>query len=107
MKEHEQEEEWEGSLSSYWIGYGLSLFFTLTAFYLVWAKKVDGPSFILVLALAQFVTQLIFFLHLGQESKKHWNLILFGFMLLVVAIVVLGTLWIMFGLKHRVMPWMH
>ena len=104
MKEHE--EEWEGDYKSYWIGYGLSLLFTLTAFYLVWAKKVEGPTFIIALALAQFVTQLIFFLHLGKESKAHWNMILFGFMILVVAIIVLGTLWIMFGLNRRVMPWM-
>ncbi len=102
----EKEEEWEGDYKSYIIGFVLSLAFTLTAFFLVSKKVIEGPAIILLLALAQFIAQLIFFLHLGKESKAHWNTILFGFMLLVILIIVLGSLWIMFGLNERVMPWM-
>lgn len=106
MKPKPGEEEWEGSFLSYLIGYGLSLILTLTAFYLVAEKLIEGSLWIMLLALAQFIVQLIFFLHLGKESKSYWNTILFFFMLLVVVVIVFGSLWIMFGLNRRVMPWM-
>ncbi|MCH9610020.1 MAG: Cytochrome bo(3) ubiquinol oxidase subunit 4 [Chlamydiales bacterium] len=106
MNENDHEEEWEGDLKTYLIGFGLSLLFTCSAFLGVYKKWIDSPAMILTLAILQFITQIIFFLHLGKESKAHWNLILFGFMMLVVGIVVFGTLWIMFGLNMRTMPWM-
>ena len=100
------EEEWEGDLKTYIIGFALSLLFTGTAFYSIFTKWVDGPELIITLAILQFITQVIFFLHLGKESKTSWNLTIFWFMLLVIIIIVLGTLWIMHGLQVRTMPWM-
>jgi cytochrome o ubiquinol oxidase subunit IV len=70
------------------------------AFGLVW-QGVPNPLPILVtLAILQLVVQLMLFLHLGDEPKPRWNLLAFLFAVLVVAIVVGGTLWIMYELSH-------
>jgi len=47
-----------------------------------------------------------FFLHVGEEAKPRWEIISFYFMVVVLFIVVLGTLWIMFDLNTRVMSGM-
>ena len=55
-------------------------------------------------ALVQAIVQLIFFLHLGQEGKPHWETFIFFFMLLILMIIVLGSLWVMNDLNERMMP---
>ena len=57
-------------------------------------------SVLIVLAVAQLFVQLILFLHLGEERKPRWNLTALIFALLVVAILVGGTIWIMNNLRH-------
>jgi len=46
---------------------------------------------------------LIFFLHLGIESKPRWNLLVFYFMVVVLAILLYGSFWIMSNLDYRMM----
>jgi heme/copper-type cytochrome/quinol oxidase subunit 4 len=41
------------------------------------------------------------FLHLGNEAKPRLKLLVFGFMALVVMILVFGSLWIMYSLNYR------
>lgn len=52
-------------------------------------------------AISQLLVQLIFFLHLGRESKPRWNILVFLFAALVVLIVVVGSLWIMNNLDYH------
>ncbi len=114
MIEHENtlqeiQKEWHGSFSSYMIGFFSSLFFTLIAFGLVVFRPISNTIivyFIASLAILQAIAQLLFFLHLGKESKPRWETLVFLFMALVVLIVIFGSLWIMFDLKYRVMPGM-
>lgn len=103
----------QGSYSSYIIGFTLSLILTLGAYFLV-SGYIDTSSspfsqsfliFLIVgLAITQLFVQLIFFLHLGQESKPRWNLASFLFMLVVLFIIVFGSLWIMNNLDYNMMP---
>ncbi len=53
------------------------------------------------LAVTQLLVQLLFFLHLGRESKPRWNLIVLAFAVMVVVIVVFGSLWIMKNLQYN------
>lgn len=97
----------QGTLKSYVAGFGLSLVFTLTAFYLVTQHALPARLLIaavISLALAQFTAQLLLFLHLGTETSPRWKLLSFGFMLLVVAIIVFGSLWIMNNLNYHMTP---
>lgn len=55
------------------------------------------------LGISQLVLQLIFFLHIGLESKPRWNITMLLFTFLLVAIVVFGSLWIMQNLNYDLM----
>ena len=103
----------KGTLRAYVIGYLLSVALTLTAFGLVEAHihaayqaTSNNPiiAVIMGLAIVQFFIQLYFFLHLGKETSPRWKLWTFGFMLGVVIILVVGSLWIMANLNYRMMP---
>lgn len=94
----------ESSVTSYSVGFFLSLLLTLLPFYIVMNRSVDGWLMIFLLvffAVAQLVVQLIFFLHLTSKNSRGWNIIAFLFMLLVVIIIVIGSLWIMKNLDRN------
>lgn len=96
-----------GSLATYIAGFVLSVALTLVAYALVTEQIFDRTliiGIIVGLAVAQFVVQVVFFLHLGRERSPRWNLVTFGFMLMVLFILVLGTLWIMHNLDYQMMP---
>lgn len=96
-----------GTHRSYVIGFVLSLLFTFIPYVLVTQGLVSGAALALLLvgfALAQLLVQLKFFIHLGHENGPRWNAVAFLFMVLVVGIVVVGSLWIMHNLNYNMMP---
>jgi cytochrome o ubiquinol oxidase subunit IV len=103
----EIKKEWHGSWRAYAIGFLASILLTCVSFLLVAAKVFSEETLIYTiigLAIVQAIVQLIFFLHVGQEAKPRWETVVFYFMVMVLFIVVLGTLWIMFDLDERLMP---
>lgn len=103
---NEMRKEYNGSLKAYLIGFFLSILLTIASFLLVITKIISEKSLIYTiigLALTQAVVQLLFFLHLGQEAKPRWETVVFAFMLLLLLIIVLGSLWIMADLDNRLM----
>jgi cytochrome o ubiquinol oxidase operon protein cyoD len=89
---------------SYVVGFVLSLALTLAAYILVVDNKFSARSLMLMvagLAVTQFIVQLVFFLHLGRESKPRFNLLMLIFALGVVLILVFGSLWIMINLDYH------
>lgn len=103
----EIQKEWHGTYKAYAIGFVLSLLLTLTSFSLVIFKVLSGYALIysvVALALVQAIVQLIFFLHLGQEPKPRWESVIFAFMVTILLIIVIGTLWVMNDLNNRMMP---
>lgn len=106
MEEAPNFKGWHGSTKSYLIGFFASLILTLIAFGLVYFHVLDTKHLvwtIVTLALVQAIIQLRFFLHLGQEDSPKWETWTFYFMVLVLLILVLGSLWIMHDLDDRVM----
>jgi cytochrome o ubiquinol oxidase operon protein cyoD len=96
-----------GSLKSYTFGFILSIILTLIPFYLVVNEVINGWALVFSLfgfAIAQLLVQLQFFIHLGEQSKPRWNLIMFLCMALILMIVVFGSLWIMNNLNYHMMP---
>jgi cytochrome o ubiquinol oxidase operon protein cyoD len=91
------------TLRSYMTGFFLSVLFTLAAFFAVThhARAVWVVPTIIILAFLQLITQLIFFLHLSKESKPRWNLFIFFTTIIGIAILVLGSLWIMNHLNYN------
>jgi cytochrome o ubiquinol oxidase operon protein cyoD len=91
----------------YLIGFLLSLLCTIAAYLLVVHHAFSKWTVALViasLAAVQFIVQLVFFLRLGSEARPKWKLVVFGFMMTVVAILVIGSLWIMYNLSYHHMP---
>jgi cytochrome o ubiquinol oxidase operon protein cyoD len=92
---------------TYVVGYILSIYLTLNAYLIVTQHSVSRLLMfilIVVLALVQFIVQLLFFLHLGTETKPRWKLFVFVSMIFVVSILVFGSLWIMKNLNYRMAP---
>ena len=97
-----------GSLRSYGLGFVLSLILTLLPFALVMYPELGlGRNVVLYailgLALLQILVQLVFFLHMNRHSDEGWNLLSFVFTVLIIAILVVGSMWIMFHLNHNMM----
>lgn len=94
-----------GSLKGYVRGYVASIVLTVFAYLLVVKHALSSTSIligvIVILALSQFIIQLLYFLHLGKETKPRWKLVVFIFMIVMVGILVSGSLWIMYNLNSR------
>lgn len=102
----EIQKEWHGTLKAYLIGFITCILLTGLSFFLVIAKILPKPMLtytILGLAIVQATVQLLFFLHVGQEPKPRWETLVFFFMVMVLLIVFIGSLWIMYDLNDRVM----
>jgi len=95
------------SLKNYITGFIASLGLTLMAYLAVTQEAFSRNiliAFITGLALVQFIVQMVFFMHIGNETKPRWKLLVFLFMILVVFILVAGSLWIMNNLNYRMSP---
>ena len=88
----------------YLAGAGLALTLTLVPFALVHWALTEGRALAVtigVLALAQIVVHLRFFLHIDLSRQKREDLQLILFTVLLLAIMAIGTLWIMGNLATR------
>ena len=89
---------------AYLAGFGLALTLTVVPFALVHWKVMQGRALaitIAVLAVAQIAVHLRFFLHIDLSRQKREDLQLILFTILLLAIMSLGTLWIMGNLAMR------
>ncbi len=57
-----------------------------------------------VLAIAQMLVHLIFFLHINTAPVQKTNVMAFAATMLIIAIVVIGSMWIMGHLTHNMVP---
>ena len=95
------------TLLAYISGFIMSIGLTVAAYLLVVRRALSQHVLIgsiIGLALLQFLVQMFFFLHLGRETKPRWKLLVLGFMVLIVLILVIGSLWIMANLNYRMSP---
>ncbi len=98
-----------GSRNSYLTGFGLSAILTVIPFWLVMSNTMSGTSAIWmigVFAAAQVFVQVYFFLHMDFSPEQRNTLYSFLFTLFVVAIVMVGSLWIMHNANENMMPGM-
>lgn len=103
----------EASTATYLAGFGFSVALTGAAFALVWAyTSSDGTvfsrglliGFLSVLAVAQILVQVLFFLHVSTERRLRMNLYAVLFTVFVVLCLVIGSIWIMQNLDYNMMP---
>jgi cytochrome o ubiquinol oxidase operon protein cyoD len=91
---------------TYVVGYGMALLLTCAAFGLVYFHLLGGRgafSIVLGFGLAQMVVHFRCFLHIDLKRSARADLQLILFSGLVVALMVGGTLVVLFNLRQRMM----
>ncbi|WP_306222448.1 cytochrome o ubiquinol oxidase subunit IV [Bosea beijingensis] len=100
-----------GSLRGYVTGFLLSVVLTAIPFWLVMNDVLGNATLtaivIMAFAAVQIVVHMVYFLHMNGRSEGGWNMMGLIFTLVIVAIVLAGSLWVMFHLNTNMMPDMH
>ncbi len=103
-----QDDAPHGTRRGYLIGFALAAALTAIPFWLVIAGVLHDAQAtaltIFALALVQVLVHAIFFLHLDTRSEGGWTLMAFAFTVVIVAIIVTGSIWIMYHLNTNMMP---
>lgn len=95
-----------GSVKEYLVGLFLSIVLTALPFGLVMtgaASEAITIGVILFCAVAQIMVQLVFFLHMNGSSEQLWNTVSGVLAVVLVAILIVGSLWIMQHLNHNML----
>ncbi len=105
--EHAGPHEVAQGIRGYLYGLGLAILLTVVSFFisqttLVWEPSI--PVALAVLAIAQMGVHLVFFLHIGTGPDNTNNILALAFGVLIVALVLIGSLWIMANLNANMMP---
>ena len=92
-----------GSVKTYMTGFILSIILTVIPFWMVMTGAAS-PAVILGTILAMAVVQVL--VHLvckNTKSDEGWNMTAFVFTVLIIAILVVGSIWIMWNLNYNMM----
>lgn len=97
-----------GSRRSYLIGFALSALLTAVPFWLVMTGAIANAQLaagvVVALAFVQILVHTFFFLHINTRAEGGWTLMALIFTVVIVAIVISGSLWIMYHLGANMMP---
>jgi len=99
-----------GSLRDYTIGFLLSAVLTAIPFWLVMANPLPAgitAAIVIALAAVQMVAHMIYFLHMNGRTEGGWTMMALIFTLILVAIMLTGSLWVMYHLNTNMMPMPH
>jgi len=100
-------EEHQLSYGKYIFGFVASVVLTLGSYVAVTKFTGDRNVIIAVissLAFIQFIVQMLFFLHIGEEKEPRWKQLVMWFMIFIVLLIVGGSIWIMNNLNYRMTP---
>lgn len=95
-----------GSIQEYLVGLALSILLTAIPFGIVMMDLMSGtPAVVVILlcAVGQLLVQLVFFLHMNASSEQLWNTTSAIFVVVLVAILIIGSIWIMAHLNHNML----
>jgi cytochrome o ubiquinol oxidase operon protein cyoD len=91
----------------YVIGLVLAAMLTAASFWALGSGLIYGPGVpvaLVALAVAQMGVHLVFFLHITTGPDNTNNVLALAFGVLIVALVLIGSIWIMANLAHNTMP---
>jgi cytochrome o ubiquinol oxidase operon protein cyoD len=95
------------AIVSYVIGLALSALLTLASFQVLHTGLIWGPAIPVALgalAIAQIGVHLVFFLHITTAPDNTNNALALAFGVLIVALIIAGSLWIMYHLNQNMLP---
>jgi cytochrome o ubiquinol oxidase subunit IV len=94
-------------VQGYLMGFALAALLTVASFYILHTNLIWGPGIVVmlvVLAIAQIGVHLVFFMHLTTAPDNTNNVLALAFGVLIVALIIIGSIWIMGHLNARMMP---
>jgi cytochrome o ubiquinol oxidase operon protein cyoD len=89
------------------LGLLFSVILTVAAFVMASTELIYAPAIpvaLLVLAIAQMGVHLVYFLHITTGPDNTNNVLALAFGILVVALIVVGSIWIMSEMNRYMMP---
>jgi len=106
-QDHAQDHD-HGSLSTYMLGFVLSVVLTAIPFWLVMSGALPSKQItalvIMAFAVVQIVVHMIYFLHMTTKSENGWSMMALIFTIVMVVIALSGSLWVMNHLNSNMMP---
>jgi cytochrome o ubiquinol oxidase operon protein cyoD len=96
-----------GRWPTYAVGFALAAGLTIASFALAsgrWLTPTSLIAALVVLAIAQMIVHLIFFLHITTAPAQKTNILALLLTLLIISLVVVGSLWIMAQLSSHMVP---
>ncbi|WP_216782366.1 cytochrome o ubiquinol oxidase subunit IV [Candidatus Profftia tarda] len=98
----------ENSARPYIIGFILSIILTIIPFWMVTgatSSKRTILATVITMAIIQIFVHLIYFMHTKISYEECWNLVSLIFTTVVIAIIIAGSLWIMYHLNMNMMDY--
>lgn len=96
-----------GSFKSYMTGFVLSVILTAIPFWLVMGEVLDSKvatiAAIMIIGAIQIVVHMVYFLHMNTKSEGGWTMMALIFTVIIVAIALIGSLWVMHHLNSNMM----
>ncbi|WP_369719793.1 cytochrome o ubiquinol oxidase subunit IV [Bradyrhizobium sp. LLZ17] len=106
--DHHHDDHSHGSLSTYLLGFVLSVVLTAIPFWLVMSGTLPSKQVtalvIMAFAVVQIVVHMIYFLHMNTKSENGWSMMALIFTIVMVVIALSGSLWVMNHLNSNMMP---
>ncbi|HEY2662076.1 MAG TPA: cytochrome o ubiquinol oxidase subunit IV [Caulobacteraceae bacterium] len=96
-----------GRWPTYAVGFAIAAGLTAASFVLAanhWLTPASLVAALVVLAIAQMIVHLIFFLHITTAPAQKTNILALLLTLLIISLVVIGSLWIMAQLNAHMVP---
>lgn len=98
------------TLRGYVTGFVLAVILTAIPFWLVMGKVIANTGttgFVLLgLAAVQIVVHVVYFLHMNTKTEQGWSMLALLFTFMLLAIMLSGSIWVMYHLNHNMMPGM-
>ena len=92
-------------LSRYVVGFASALVFSVVSYLIATNGWLGAPAatmaILLLLAALQLVVQLVCFLHLGINDRSVSRTAIFAFVMTMMLVIVIGSIWIMKNLDYR------
>ncbi len=106
--DHGHTEGGHGSVKAYVTGFVLSVILTVIPFWLVMGNTLDNSLVttlvVLVLGGVQMVVHVVYFLHMSTKSEGGWTFMALIFTITLVAILLSGSVWVMYHMNRNMMP---
>ena len=97
-----------GSRRGYYIGFAASVVLTAIPFWLVMSgvlHSIQATALtIMAFAFVQILVHTVLFLHVNTRGQGGWTLITLVFTAVIAAIILGGSLWVMYHLNTNMMP---